>query len=115
MNVCDYLKKTSIDREGVINMRPNIICADGFSISVQAGYGYESMPRWNQCKKSYYAVEACCVSCIEPELEPYRDGIVFKNVPLNIVEKIVAEHGGIENPEGLIKAYEAMKEELMQV
>lgn len=115
MNVCDYLNKTSIEKEGELNMRPSIVCVDGLEISVQAGFGWSSLPRWNLCKHDYYAVEACIVKCIEPDLEPYRDGSIFANVPLEIVEKIVAAHGGIADPEGLIEAHRAMKKEFMQV
>lgn len=74
--------------------RPEAVCADGFKMSIQAS-------DCHYCRKndggSYASVEIGFPSAPEPLLESYEDfgGDVYGYVPLNVVDAVIAKHGGI--------------------
>ena len=93
---------------------PHIICADGFSMSVQVGYSLYSTPK--KIAKKYSAVEIGYPS--EPEelikeyaeLAPFDEDTtdytdtVYPYVPVKIVDKVLKKHGGINLTQTLLEA-----------
>ena len=84
---------------------PKIICADGFSMSVQVGGSLYSTPK--KIAKRYSAVEIGFPSEHEILIESYAEGHDFENdldyintvypyVPVRIVDKVLKKHGGID-------------------
>ena len=84
---------------------PKIICADGFSMSVQVGSFLYSTPK--KAAKRYSAVEIGFPSEHEILIESYAEGHGFENdldyiktvypyVPVRIVDQVLKKHGGID-------------------
>ena len=94
---------------------PHIVCADGFSMSVQVGYSLYSTPK--KVAKRYSAVEIGFPS--EPEElikewaeflpfgeedeEPDYTGTVYPYVPVGVVDKVLKKHGGIDLTKTLLE------------
>jgi hypothetical protein len=85
-------------------IRPRIICKDGFSLSVQAGWGIYSEPR--VYTQFYQKVEVGYPSQEVKELLPYADmpdepknptRIVYAYVPVSLVDSVIEQHGGIDH------------------
>ena len=94
---------------------PHIICADGFSMSVQVGYSLYSTPK--KIAKRYSAVEigypsepeelikewAEFAPFDEDEAPDYTD-TVYPYVPVGVVDKVLKKHGGINLTQTLLEA-----------
>jgi len=94
---------------------PQIVCVDGFEMSVQVGFSLYSTPK--KVAKRYSAVEIGFPSEHEPLIEEYaetfykEDGedvtdytdTVYPYVPVRIVNKVLKKHGGIDMTETLSK------------
>ena len=93
---------------------PQIVCVDGFTMSVQVGFSLYSTPK--KVAKRYSAVEIGFPSEREPLIEEYVElGIfdtaqgkgvdytdtVYPYVPVKIVNKVLKKHGGIDMRETL--------------
>ena len=91
---------------------PHIVCADGFSMSVQVGYSLYCTPK--KVAKRYSAVEIGFPSDHEPLIEEYAESFyddgedvtdytdtVYPYVPVKIVNKVLKKHGGIDMRETL--------------
>lgn len=93
MSINDFLQKYRRVKYGMNVTRPRVKCADGYTVSVQAGYGLYSMPR----KDAYFYenVELGYPSEMDAELEPYADGTICAFVPVNVVDAVLKKHGGI--------------------
>lgn len=81
--------------------RPDLICNDGFSMSVQASTFTFCEPLSNTAN-SYSKVCVLSPSEKEPLLEPYgvenKSGtIIYRYVPVEIVDKIISKHDGIKS------------------
>jgi hypothetical protein len=77
---------------------PRIVCADGFSLSVQVGEGLGSHPH-EYMADSYTHVEVGFPSEFDESLAPYGDpdeGVYFR-VPVEIVEALIIKHGGFSH------------------
>ena len=77
---------------------PNIVCADGTSLSVQASQSHYSLPR--EDFGPYTAVEVGYPSADVPESwNEFKQGDlnVFAFVPVELVRAYVASHGGEVN------------------
>ena len=97
---------------------PQIVCVDGFTMSVQVGYSLYSTPK--KIAKRYSAVEIGFPSDHEPLIEEWAEFIPFGNedgsidytdtvypyVPVKIVNKVLKKHGGIDLTETLRRYYE---------
>jgi hypothetical protein len=75
-----------------------IYCNDGFSMSVQASARSQCKPRTNW--GPYTEMEVAFPSTKEPLLLPFCDSPsmspdVFANVPVEVINQIIAKHGGI--------------------
>ena len=90
---------------------PHIVCADGFSMSVQVGYSLYSEPK--KVAKRYSKVEIGYPSERELLLEEYVElsmfdenfvdytDTVYPYVPVKVVDKVLKKHGGIDMTETL--------------
>ena len=101
---------------------PHIVCADGFSMSVQVGYSLYSTPK--KIAKRYSAVEigypsepeelikewAEFAPFDEDEVPDYTD-TVYPYVPVGVVDKVLKKHGGIDLAETLRRS-EGLPEEV---
>ena len=97
---------------------PQIVCSDGFTMSVQVGYSLYSTPK--KVAKRYSAVEIGFPSDHEPLIEEYAETFykddgedvtdytdtVYPYVPVKIVNKVLKKHGGIDLTETLRRYYE---------
>ena len=91
------------------NRNRQVICADGFKMSVQAFAGGYCEPRMNGAKK-YTSVEVGYPSEREELLMEYAEEpdkptqTVYGYVPVQVVTNVLAKHGGIvdgEIPKGV--------------
>ena len=85
---------------------PQIVCTDGFTMSVQVGYSLYSTPK--KVAKRYSAVEIGYPSEHEPLIEEYAECFTFEEldidftdtiypyVPVKIVDNVLEKHGGID-------------------
>ena len=77
---------------------PQIVCADGFSMSVQASHAHYCTPR--DSEGPWTAVEVGYPSAKVDAFMPHIDGdgaptdTVYGYVPLEIVAQTILEHGG---------------------
>ena len=92
---------------------PQIVCSDGFKMSVQVGFSLYSTPK--KVAKRYSAVEIGFPSEHEPLIEEYAETFykedeidvtdytdtVYPYVPVKIVDKVLKKHGGIDLTETL--------------
>ncbi len=96
MNLSDYIEQ---HRGAMDRISPRIVCKDGLSLSVQASKYHYCSPRddfgpWSQVEVGYPS--ATCES-----LMPYAESpdspmeSVYGYVPIQIVEKLIEDHGGI--------------------
>jgi hypothetical protein len=89
----EYLAKHQ-DKRGCTVKR--IICADGFDMSVQASKYHYCAPRTDT--GPYHKVEIGFPSAPVAEFMEYQDGDddVYGYVPVEIVNAVIAAHGGIK-------------------
>lgn len=81
---------------------PKVTCADGFSVSIQAGPSHYCCPRNGY--GPWCAFELGFPSRRDDALMPYIDGdedtdptaTVYGYVPIHIVEDMLARHGGVK-------------------
>ena len=92
---------------------PQIVCADGFKMSVQVGFSLYSTPK--KVAKRYSAVEIGFPSEHEPLIEEFAESFykedgedvtdytdtVYPYVPVKVVDKVLKKHGGIDLTETL--------------
>ena len=81
-------------------LNKQVICADGFSMSVQGNKTAYCLPREDNCER-YTEVEVGFPSVRESLLMPYVDnpddptGTVYPYVPAWVASLVLAKHGGI--------------------
>ena len=87
--------------------RDYVVCADGFTMSVQASENHYCSPRANGAEIIYGRVEIGFPSEREPEFDEYVEdlsqdgkdidwtGSVYGWVPSDIVALVIAKHGGM--------------------
>ena len=88
-------KKLIYFRDGELGTRelaPEMKCADGFTMSVQVSHTHYCTPKEDDAG-AYSTVEVSCAH--ESLLEPYDVGDVYGHVPVEVVDEIIAKHGGI--------------------
>ena len=83
-----------------------VVCADGFSISVQANEYTYSAPRdnigpWSQveCGFPSSTPELIMSYCESPEAPTHT---VYSYVPIKLVEELIALHGGVVKVEAVL-------------
>ena len=83
-----------------MKLNKHVVCADGFSMSVQASDGSYCEPRRDGAK-SYSHVEVGFPTAVEPLLMPHCEDeskpceTVYGYVPSFVVATIIAKHGGM--------------------
>ena len=99
---------------------PQIVCVDGFTMSVQVGFSLYSTPK--KVAKRYSAVEIGFPSEHEPLIEEFAEtfhqedvtdytDIVYPYVPVKVVNKVLKKHGGIDLTETL-RRFDGLPEEV---
>lgn len=94
MNVNEHLNKNRASR-----LAPSVRCVDGFNMSVQASSGHYCSPRNDV--GPWVTVEVGFPSQKCDDLMPYAEnaddpcGTVYGWVPVEVVEKVIADHGGV--------------------
>ena len=90
-------------------LNQQVVCADGFKMSVQAHVGAYCSPRTNDAN-NYSEVEIGFPTAKEPLLMEYCEepedptGTVYAYVPAQVVTNVIAKHGGMvegEVPAGI--------------
>jgi hypothetical protein len=98
MNVNDYIKN---NRQSNFRPCPRIVCVDGFSMSVQASEYTYCCPRNNT--GPYISMEVGFPSEKVEKLMPYAEDenqptdTVYAYVPVEIIEQVISNHGGMVN------------------
>ena len=87
-----------------------VVCADGFTMSVQASAYYYCQPEVRDADR-YETVEVGFPTAKEPMLMPYAEtpenptDTVYAYVPVEVVTNVIVKHGGMvsgEAPPGVI-------------
>ena len=106
MGVKEYLKKTFKLKYGIMPaVRPHAVCADGFTLSIQASEFHYCFPRETLEDCDYNAVEVMLFGTIDSFTYNRflkhscgkEDGNLFSFVDIHFLELFVKEHGGIVN------------------
>lgn len=103
MQINEFLQRYRRVRFGINVTRPRVMCADGYTVSVQAGRGMYSTPR--EDADSYTRVELGYPNMEDAELTPYAENpdapldTVYAYVPVEIVDAVLEKHGGIAGPD----------------
>ena len=95
---------------------PRFVCADGFSLSIQASAAHYCEPRNDT--GPWTSFEVVFISQFEEDLMPYAEDLdkptktVFARVPGALLESLIAKHGGLASvKDGFIDWYLACYEE----
>ena len=81
-----------------------VVCADGFSISIQAGYGSYCLPRLDGARK-YSKLELGCPNRPCPFIYKFAETSgdytesIYPYVPAKVVDAMIRGHGGIVSGE----------------
>ena len=105
MNINEYIEKHANFREAggweIKGTTPRVVCADGFSMSVQASeYSYCS-PRGNRAH-NYYEMEIGFPSEMEPDIMEWAEDAscptqtVYGYVPVEVIDAVIKKHGGFK-------------------
>lgn len=99
MKINEFLRKYRMQRDGIQVVRPRVKCADGYTVSVQAGNRWNSEP---QLDTGWYSkVELGYPTAADEELRDYADEkrdlrkTVYGFVPVKLVDEVLTKHGGI--------------------
>ena len=90
---------------GLYMPRPRAKCADGYSVSIQAGSGANVHCWPHEDTNEFTHVMLDNPSCEDEELVPYRcdlddeDEIFYLFVPVEVMDKVLEKHGGIVGKE----------------
>ena len=86
-------------------IRPRVVCKDGFSISIQASKHRCCEPAGNKFDGTYTKVELLYPSSSDSLINEYAldkkslTEAVYPYVPISVVDKLMAKHGGIKGPD----------------
>lgn len=98
MNIAEFLEKTYNSNQ--YELRPTIVCADGFEMSVQASEFHYCTPRVDG--KVYSTVEIGFPNNKEELIMPFAEepenptGTVYGYVDTEIVDAVIKKHGGLD-------------------
>lgn len=103
MTINEFIKQTRKIVYGEIEeRRPRVVCADGYSISVQVGSGMYCIPR-KYGVEHYDLVELGYPSAEDSMINDYAEepydlcNTVYAYVPVELVDGLMRKHGGIVN------------------
>lgn len=83
-------------------VRPRVVCADGYSVSIQANKFTYCSPRidgaahYDEVELGYPSAEDPLINDYAEDSEYYTE-TVYAYVPVEIVDKLLEKHGGIIN------------------
>ena len=84
---------------------PTLVCEDGFSVSVQVSQGHYCQPRQDMADaRDYNSMELGFPNKADDLLTPYAENpnapteTVYGYVPVNVINEIIAKHGGLKRP-----------------
>lgn len=102
----EFLREHYIpNKHGKYVPRPRAKCADGYSVSIQAGSGAGVRCWPNEDTDKFTHVALDMPSCVDEELLPYRydlddpEEIFYFFVPIEVMDKVLEKHGGIVGTE----------------
>lgn len=96
-NILEFLKATYTET----NIRPTLVCSDGFNMSVQASYFHYCYPRQTLSDSNYNEVEVGFPNMEEPLIMEYAENpeipteTVYGWVPIAVIDEVIVKHGGI--------------------
>lgn len=100
MTINEFLQKYRRVEYGMNVVRPRVRCADGYTVSVQAGKCLYSEPK--EDVDAYTTVEMGFPSKVDEAILPFGEdrehpekSDVFGYVPVEIVDRLLDAHGGI--------------------
>lgn len=88
---------------GTAALRPEAVCADGFTLSIQASGMHYCIPNEDLSDGNYSKVELSYLSEEVEEFLPFAEddeaplATVYGYVPVETVDAVLAKHGGIVN------------------
>mgnify|MGYP003113697658 CR=1 FL=1 len=90
------------DEDDWMGFRLSVICADGFSVSIQASSVHYSVPRAKA--KAYKACELGFPNEADDLIKEYAEGedytnTVYPYVPAKVIQALLEKHGGIVSGE----------------
>lgn len=91
------------DHLGTAALRPEAVCADGFTLSIQASGMHYCIPNEDLSDGNYSKVELSYLSEEVEEFLPFAEddeaplATVYGYVPVETVDAVLAKHGGIVN------------------
>jgi len=104
MKINEFIKKYRVVKKiipGITSSHtPHVVCKDGFKMSVQAGQSLYSTPKdvvdsYEEMEVGFPSEEeSLLVNYCEDETNPC--GTVYSFVPVNLIDKIIEKHGGID-------------------
>lgn len=98
MTIQEWLTKTHYPSYSGVIRSEKVRCKDGFEISVQASIWHYCIPRATlRNGNKYKKLELGYANMREELLEEYKEGAVYPYVPVEVVNKVLEKHGGIEN------------------
>lgn len=98
MTVKEFLKETYKPIGTMLKVRPRIVCADGFSISIQASVFNYCTPRENLENGEYTTVELGYPSEEDELIKEYKEiysNKIYPYVPIEVVGILIEKHGGM--------------------
>jgi len=84
---------------------PRVVCKDGFSVSIQGGYGLYSEPRQNVAGLQYTQLELGFPSEADGLIQEYGEfykenhhptDAVYPYVPVDVIVRLIERHGGLD-------------------
>ena len=99
------LEPVSGHDEQIQCLRPYVVCADGFGVSIQASWGHYCVPRIDTNSVPYGRYEKVELGFPTAEVPEWLDyaedpeeatGTVYGYVPVDLVDTGLEKHGGID-------------------
>lgn len=97
MKIAEWLTMTYEETKYKGFVREHLVCIDGFRISVQASGWHYCSPRMSlENGEEYTTLELGFANMKDELIEEYRSGPIYPYVPVDVVDKLIEKHGGIE-------------------
>lgn len=102
-------------------VRKRVYCNDGFNVSIQASTTCRCTPKESLEDGNYSEVELGFPSEVDDLITPYAEdtddltGTVYNYVPIEIVDKLIKKHGGIQSDADRVNKLEAENKKLKKL
>lgn len=100
MDAFSFIITTPVAKREIV--MPMLVCADGFSMSVQASFGHYCTPRdndgpWTEAEVGFpSSAEELLIPYAEDEEDPTET--VYAYVPVSVIREVIRKHGGLAAP-----------------